>query len=119
MTTQTAAVTRLATALATALGAPWRPAASTDPERRTAFVLHTETGSWVLALTDPEGKQLALAAARPGHPPRQATTFKPDLDENTSLYDWLTSVDLTGPAKAMATAALAALGSADPGPQPQ
>lgn len=114
MTTQIAAITRLATALAVSLGAPWRPAPSDDPERRTAFVLHSETGSWVVALADPDGKQIALAAAHLGHPPRQTMPFKPDLDETTSLYDWLAIVDLTGPADEMAAAALAALRSVLP-----
>ncbi|MEU8952484.1 hypothetical protein [Streptomyces sp. NPDC048489] len=115
MNTQAAAVTRLATALANALGTPWHPASSTDPERRTAFVLHAETSSWVVALADPQGKQLALAAAHLGHPPRQGTGFKPDLDEDTSLYDWLATADLTQPAEEMAASALTALASSQPG----
>ncbi|MEV6532790.1 hypothetical protein AB0M86_24915 [Streptomyces sp. NPDC051639] len=114
MNTQTAAVTRLATALAAALGPSWHPATLTDPERRTAFILQAVTGSWVVALADPLSKQLALAAAQSGRPPRQAATFKPDLDDETNLYDWLATADLADPAEEMATAALAALTATHP-----
>ncbi|MGW2612883.1 hypothetical protein ACWC4A_52855 [Streptomyces mirabilis] len=111
MNTHTAAAERLATALATALGAPWHPAASTDPERRTAFILETVSGRWAVALPDPKGKQIALAAGRPGHDPRQAATYKPDVDDETDLHDWLTTADLAGPAEEMAAAVLTALTS--------
>ncbi|MER5696120.1 hypothetical protein ACWDBO_29835 [Streptomyces mirabilis] len=110
MNTRTAAA-RLGTALATALGAPWHPAASTDPERQTAFILETVSGSWAVAVPDPKGKQIALAAGHPGQDPHQAATYKPDVDDETDLHDWLTTADLTGPAEEMAAALLTALTS--------
>ncbi|MFJ3106784.1 hypothetical protein [Streptomyces sp. NPDC086835] len=62
-----------------------------------------------MAVPDPQGMQIALAAAAAQRHPVQTTGCTPDLEGHHSLNDWLSHADLTIPARMMAGALLDAI----------
>lgn len=104
MSTRFTAVARLADALASALGGAWRAEPFNDPDPREFFLTDASTGGWAVVALDLQSQTIALAAARPGQPPRQAESYMPTLGPHPDVHAYLSTADLDEPAATMARA---------------
>ena len=102
-------IARLAAALEAALGGTWRAECPHDTNAQEVFLVDDVAGSWAVAVPDPVGRQIALAAGTRGQSVRQADGFAPELGTESGLHEWLATAELNAPAGVMAVSLRTAL----------
>jgi hypothetical protein len=116
VTTRSCAVGRLAGALQAALGGTWRAEYVHDKGSQEVFLTDLANGLWAVAVVDPVGELIALAAGRSGQPAVQAASYAPEVGASAGFDTWLATADLDAPASAMAGALRTALEAHGNGP---